>query len=89
MGKPRINNANGRKYVREVLNLAKGYGYDDESLLDKVNELARPAEANRSQLRDWIEWNHSRGYIRTEFNEDQDEDLWFITEEGIAKESIK
>lgn len=89
MGKPRLTNAKGRKLVREVLNLAQGYGYDEEALLDGVNELASPAEANISQLREWIEWNHGRGYVRTEFNEDLDEDLWFITEEGIAKERIR
>lgn len=89
MGKPRISKAKGRKYVREVLNLAKGYGYSEGSLLEAVNDLASPAEANLSQLREWIEWNHSRDYIRTDFNEDLDEDLWFITEEGIAKENVK
>lgn len=75
--------------MREVLNLAPGYGYNEQSLLDKVNELARPEAANISQLRQWIEWNHRRGYIRTEFNEDLEEDLWFITEDGIAKEKVK
>lgn len=69
--------------------MAPGYGYTEKSLLENINELAAPAEANRSQLREWIEWNHDRAYIRTEFNEDVDADLWFITEEGIAKENIR
>lgn len=89
MGKPRLTNAKGRKLVREVLNLAGGYGYSEAALLDRLNELARPAQANRSQLREWTEWNLIKDYIRTEFNEDLEEDLWFITEEGIAKEQIR
>jgi hypothetical protein len=89
MGKPRIKDPKGRELVRDVLNLAQGYGYSEKSLLDNLNELAEPAEANLSQLREWIEWNHGRQYVRTEFNEDQEMDLWFITSEGIAKESIK
>lgn len=89
MGKPRLTNAKGRKLVREVLNLAQGYGYDESALLDRLNELARPAQANRSQLREWTEWNHHRAYIRTEHNEDLEQDLWFITEDGIAKEAVR
>lgn len=89
MPKPKITDTTGRQLVREVLNLAKGYGYNEENLLEKLNELARPAEANLSQLREWIEWNHGKAYLRTEHDEDLEEDLWFITEEGIAKERIK
>lgn len=89
MARPRISDGKGRKYVREVLNIGKGYGYSEEAIEKNVNELAAPAKSNRSQIREWIEWNHSKAYVRTEYNDDFNQDLWFITEEGIAKESIK
>ena len=86
---PIIENPKGRRLVREALQLIAGYGYSQGRLLEQVNELAAPAQANHSQLRDWIEWNHSRNYVRTEFNEDEDKDLWYITKEGIAKQSVR
>ena len=89
MGKPRVKAPKGRELVRDVLNMAPGYGYSEDSLLDGINQISRPAEAKWSEVREWVEWNHSKGYLRVEFNEDLDEDLYFITSEGIAKESVR
>ena len=75
--------------MREVLNMAQGYGYSEKSLLDSINGLAAPAGAKWSEVREWVEWNHSKGYLRTEFNEDLDEELYYITKEGIAKEAVR
>lgn len=88
-GKPRVSDARGRVYVREVLDMGAGYGYSEEALLNGVNELAAPAEVTWSEVREWVEWNHHKKYIRTQFNEDQNEDLYYITKDGIAKEMLK
>lgn len=78
----------GRRKVREVLNMAPGYGKTEEVLLDAVNELVGGG-VSAEQLREWIEWNHGDEYVRYEVNEDTDDREWFITSHGQAKESIK
>lgn len=88
-GRPRITAARGRVLVREVLNMGQGYGYTEDALLDGINGLASPAEAKWSEVREWVEWNHQNDYLRTEFSEDLDEDLHFITKEGVAKQALK
>ena len=86
--KSQVSVATGRRYVRESLALCKGYGLTEEKLKELVEELAEPFEVSWSALRQWIEFNHSKAYICTEYDEDQEVDLWFITKEGIAKDRI-
>ena len=87
--RPRITKVRGRVLVREVLNMGQGYGYTEDALLDGINGLASPAEAQRSEVREWLEWNHRNDYLRTEFSEDLDEDLHYITKEGVAKQAVR
>jgi len=86
--KPTVSTGRGRKAVREVCNLAPGYGKTEAVLMDCVNELTG-ADVPVEQLREWIEWNLSEDYIRSKENKDTDEVEWVITDHGIAKESIK
>lgn len=86
---PQISDARGRAAVREVLDLAAGYGYSEDTLLANVNELTAPQTVNRSELRRFVEWNHSKGYLRKQLNEDTDEVEIYITKAGIAKQQIQ
>ncbi len=76
-----------RRKVREVCNLAPGYGKTEAVLLEKVNELGGGG-CDLSLLRAAIEWNHSEDYVRRETNADTDEVEWFITPHGQAKERL-
>ncbi|GAA5482066.1 hypothetical protein [Haloferula sargassicola] len=84
-GEPTISEAKGKRLVREVIALARGYGISEKAITDKVNELARPDRAKIATVREWIEWNQHRGFITYRYNEDLEEDLWFLTERGQAK----
>jgi hypothetical protein len=77
-----------RKYVREFVAMAQGYGCTEAAIYDSVNERV-PGKADLSQVRQAIEWNLAQDYIRGSENVDTDEYEWRITSEGIAKESIK
>jgi hypothetical protein len=84
---PQISTARGRKLVRDVLQLAAGYGVSEEALLIKINELARPERCEAGDVRGWLEWNHTRKFITFKFNEDLEEDEYFLTEHGRAKQN--
>ncbi len=86
--KPQVSIGMARRKVREVCNLAPGYGKTEEMLLEKVNEVTGGG-VSLELLRQAIEWNHAESYIRREKNEDTDEVEWFITDHGQAKERIK
>lgn len=86
-GTPQISVGRLRKAVREVCNAAPGYGKTEQLLTDGIYEITR-TRVPLEDLRRAIEWNHSEAYIRQEKNKDTDEQEWFITEHGQAKERI-
>lgn len=85
--KPTVTDAKVREKIRDVLNLAPGYGKTEALLLESVNELAGGG-VTEAQLQAGIEWNHGKEYIRRRVNEDTDETEWLITAHGIAKEEL-
>lgn len=85
--KPTVDDATVREKVREVCNLAPGYGKTEAMLLERVNKLCGGG-VERLQLLTALEWNLSKDYVRKADNEDTDLVEWFITEHGIAKERI-
>jgi hypothetical protein len=89
---PEYSDARVRKAVREVCMMGT-FGKIEEVLHAKVNELVtgRPdiRPVSRKQLRDALEWNLSRDYIRREKNDDTDGMEWHMTPTGIDKEKIK
>ena len=90
---PTYSDAAVRAAVREVCNMAPGFGKTEAVLHKSVNELVTGDPVARDvgleQLRLAIEFNLSRDYIRRETDDDTGEVQWFITRAGIAKESIK
>lgn len=77
-----------RLYVREICAMAEGYGCTEAMIYDAVNERL-PGKANLTQVRDAVEWNVSKNYLRHQVNEDTDESEWVITQDGLAKERIR
>ncbi|MGE9266510.1 MAG: hypothetical protein ACQKBY_00315 [Verrucomicrobiales bacterium] len=77
-----------RKLVRETLAMAPGYGQTEEMLKAALDERVA-GRVDLSDLRDGVEWNHGKGYVRSRVNEDTDEKEYLITEAGISKEDIK
>lgn len=86
--KPTVTDAKVREKIRDVLNLAPGYGKTEALLLEGVNELTGGG-VTEAQLQAGIEWNHGKEYIRRRTNEDTDETEWLITKHGIAKEETE
>ena len=83
-----ISNGTMRLYVRETCAMAQGYGCTEEMIYDAVNERV-PGKADLTQVRDAVEWNVSKNYLRRQKNEDTDDFEWVITQDGIAKDRIK
>ena len=77
-----------RRKIRAVLNIRPGFGKTERVLLEGVNELVGGG-VSLQELRDGIEWNHAEGLIRSKEDKEAEVILWFITEQGIAKENIK
>ncbi len=77
-----------RLYVRETCAMAEGYGCTLEMICDAVGGRL-PGGADLTQVRDAIEWNVSKNYLRHRVNEDTDEHEWLITQDGLAKGRIK
>jgi len=48
-----------------------------------------PGPADLSEVRDAIEWNLGKNYIKRRRNEDTDEYEWLITAAGKAKEAVR
>lgn len=46
-------------------------------------------EASEEQIAAAIEWNHARNFVDFTFNHDIEQDEWFLTERGRAKEGLK
>jgi hypothetical protein len=83
--KPTVDDATVREKVREVCNMAPGYGKTEAQILDRVNKLVGGG-VSELQLLTALEWNLSKEYVRRAENEDTDAMEWFITPHGIAKE---
>jgi hypothetical protein len=86
-GKPTVPTGLVRHKVREVLNMRPGFGKTESQLLEWVNQLTGGG-VSLQELRDAMEWNLSEAFIRSTYDKDNDETLWFITPDGIAKENI-
>lgn len=74
-----------RRKVREVLNMAPGYGKTEAQLHEYVNELLNGG-VSLQELRDARDWNHAECYIRSEDDHESETVLWFITPAGTAKQ---
>ncbi len=67
--------------------MAPGYGFTEEMIVSGVNDrLAK--DADLSEIRAAIEWNHGKAYLRSAMNEDTEVREYRITKAGIAKEEI-
>jgi hypothetical protein len=77
-----------RVKVREALALARGFGRTAKPLLEDINELLGGKYVGEDQLLRCLEWNLSKDYVRSEKDEDLDDELrWFITPTGKAKQN--
>ncbi|MEM1083235.1 MAG: hypothetical protein AAGI48_03865 [Verrucomicrobiota bacterium] len=85
--KQEINPKDGKRFVRDVLQSARGYGVNEATLIEKVNELGDPDEADEAAVRSWVEFNQGRGWVTYRYDEDSEEDLWYLTERGQAKQN--
>jgi hypothetical protein len=85
--KPTITPGILRRKIREVLNMAPGYGKTEAMLLEFVNELTGGG-VTADLLKQGLEWNLSNEYVRSAVNADTDELEWKITKHGIAHEEI-
>jgi hypothetical protein len=74
-----------RRKVREVLNMAPGYGKAEGLLLEYVHELTG-GNVSLQELRDAMEYNHDRAYIRSEYDPESETVLWYITPAGVAQQ---
>lgn len=74
--------------MRDVLNMQDGEPLHETPMLAAVNELVGGG-MDLTDLRDAIEWNHSEGYVRSEFVEEAELDGWVITKAGINHDRIK
>lgn len=86
-GKPTVSKAIVRRKVREVLAMAPGFGKTETQLLEFVNELTGGG-VSLQELRDACEWSLSESYIRSSYDEESEDTLWFITKAGIAQQNI-
>ena len=75
-----------RTKVREVLNLAPGFPKSERMTLQLVNQLMGGG-ISIQEVRDAMEWNLERRYIRSELDDDKLV-LWYITEAGQAQQRI-
>lgn len=86
--KPTTSKQMIRRKIRQVLNMASGYGKTEAVLHEAVNDLLGGG-VSLQELRDGIEFNHSENFIRSEFEKEAEETEWFITQAGKAKENLK
>ncbi len=84
---PTVSKAIIRRKIREVLAIRPGFGKTEKFMLECVNELTGGG-VSLQELRDGIEWNHAETYIRSKYENEAEETLWFITAEGIAQQNI-
>lgn len=76
-----------RRKLREVLAIRPGYGQTEKQLLEFVNELAG-GSVSLEELRAATEWNLGERLIRSSYDEESEETLWYITKDGLAKQQI-
>jgi len=76
-----------RRKVREVLNMAPGFGQTEAQLHEYVGDLCG-FPVSLQELRDAREWNHEHGFIRSEDDDATDSILWYITKSGQAQQKI-
>lgn len=87
MSQPTVSKQMVRRKIREVLNMAAGYGKTEAVLHQAVNDLLGGG-VGLQELRDALEWNLGEGFIRSKFDPESEETLWFITRSGIAKQNL-
>ena len=73
--------------IRETLRgILKAWGMEaTDEQLKKLVRKALPMEVSDEAYSDAREWNQSQGYIRYRYDEEDEVDLWKITERGITK----
>lgn len=86
--KPVLSLERARKKVREFLKLADGNPQTEEQIREGVSELVG-REVSLQEIRDAMEWNHSKAFIRSEWVDEAEKTGWFITKAGIAQENLK
>ncbi len=78
----------GKKKIREILAMAPRSRFTERMILDALN-LMMPQEATTAELAEWIEFNHSRGWIEYRKNPDAgNREEWFLTDDGKQKEGL-
>lgn len=71
-----------RKKVREALALLPvGRQVPISMLVGLVNELV-PVAASQTQVAEAVDWNHDRGFVGSNHNEELERHEWFITKKG-------
>ena len=85
--KPTASKQMIRRKIREVLDLARGYGKTEKVLLESVNDLIG-GEVGLQELRDGMEWNLGENYIRSHYDQEAEETHWFITPAGQARQRV-
>jgi hypothetical protein len=89
MARPLADDGKLRALVRDALTISPGTGVEDVDLCDTVRDLMPLHTATDSDILRAAEWNLSKDFVRTEINDDTDNREWFITKDGLAKQSIK
>lgn len=78
-----------RRYVRTACAMAEGYGLTEQALVDAVGLCVPGGRADLQTVREAVEWNVSKDFIRRRLNGDTDEHEWVITAKGLAKEEVR
>lgn len=73
-----------RLKVREVLAIAPDYGKSERFLVQSVNSLFGGG-VTLQDVRDAMDYNLSERLIRSEYDKESEETLWYITAAGIAR----
>jgi len=81
--KPTVSIRRQRKAIRDALRIRPGIGKTERVLLDMVNELVGGG-ISLQELRDGLEYCLSEKHVRSKYNNEAEEDEWFITQEGLA-----
>lgn len=77
-----------RRKVREVLAMQPGYGKTLKFLHQAVNDLCGGG-ITLQDLLDAMDWNHNKALIRSARDDEADEEIWYITEAGLAAQNIQ
>ena len=88
-GQTKATKGRRREAGREVLAMSPGYGFPERAVEENVRRLVRPLSAPADDVRKACEFNLSKGYCRTRWNEDTEEAEFLITKRGLAKQEVR